>query len=95
MSPDVSGRDGVLATVFGGAAAVVGDVILAGGDVILSLLVTLLLDVGSWFPILTLLSSHVAPAVPAIPQGTLQLVVAFAACLYVAVLLGRYIDNKL
>lgn len=94
MIGDLGSRDGLLASVIGGLSALIGDVVIYGGDLIASALFTLLLDVGSWFPILTIVSSYVAPEVPAIPEGTMRTVVALAATLYAAVLIGRYIDSK-
>jgi len=79
--------------LLGGALAVVGDLVLAGGDVILGTLSTVLLSVGDLVPILSLVAGTIAPRVEWLPQGLFDQLLLFAAVLLVGIQIARLLNK--
>ena len=79
--------------ILGAALALVGDLVLAGGDVIVGTLSTVLYSVGDVVPILSLVAGTIAPRVAWLPQGLFDQLLLFSAVLLVGIQIARLLNK--
>lgn len=73
----------------GTALTITADLLLSGGDVVVSFLVFMLLSIGDLLPVVSALSAYVAPQVEWIPSGSVETLLMAFALLYVGINLGQ------
>lgn len=79
--------------IVGGVVALLLDVFLAGGDLILTFLVYLLLSIGDLLPILSVASAYIAPELEWLDRSLLETALFVVALIYVGVLIARLLTN--
>lgn len=75
--------------ILGSVAAVGGDLLLNGGEIILSLLASL----AELFPVISLVSGSIAPQLDWIPTGLANQILLVAAVAAVGIRLYRYLNE--
>ena len=88
-------RDLLGGTALGGALVAIVDTLLMSGDLVVGVLGFVVATVDQWIPVVSLLSTYVAPETALIDQGTLQTVLLVLALVAVGIQVSRIISSRL
>ena len=86
-------RDLLEIPVLGTALAVILDLVLASGDIVIGAVVFLVVSLGDILPILSVISAYVAPEVAWISESAVSTLILAVALLYVGYQVAKLLGN--